>query len=1121
MGEELWIVKQGTVSVIVDGMERTLLGKSDYWGDGALVRKHPSPATLEALGTEDGGRLEVLKLSRSSFEELGMNKMVKFPKRAAIYNGRRKGSSPGKSSPSNSRGPRRERSESSINSSIYRIPGGSEPENPPTAEEEAFIAEALQANVNLAEYLQVSEDVLLNHMAKKAERVTVKAGATISRYGEYSDFMGVIHTGYVDVQLGSGGDRGTNSLSKTMVNQEQELQDLLLATLQVRGSYTDMGALTSQLSPSQRAEQDEDDLPRRSCLSSALVEAKNSDWETPCAEALSRSASAQFGRQTSSGSSKASSRQGSKQAPPEVGRVVSSQSWDRQVSLESLQEWNKQVSWDRQTSGFSMAPERGASGSPRKSVVHGLGPGDILGELSLLFNTGRVATFKASADADVELFHISREVFKKCFYQKRPELQQWYDLLDDVQMFSSLFTFQRQELARNALGYHTYQPNEKVVEKGKAREDRLMCLYVIASGSALLTYNTADDDGLRKKVDSSTDITNSTEVQREGSRVRFTSDMQSNDMERSSSKKAPDQVELYRAETFGERSLAGGERIPENDVIAGDKGLVCISIHGHVFHNMGLHVEDLVNTIVHQHAVEAPDEPTKQSDEAVRRGSVTTPRGPDYMKLKRQTTKRARNSMYLACNAEVDPTNLRNLAFLGRGAFGLVVLQEDPDSGKMYALKRMSKGLIQERGAEKHISAERDLMSLLVNPFICRLRASYKDDQFLYMVQDAMLGGTLDDVIYHHREMINQYCCKFYAASMIEALEYLHGLHIAYRDLKPENVLLDGQGYAKLCDFGFARFAVNPTHTMCGSPEYMAPEIVDPKARQRGYNECVDWWSFGIVTYEMTAGQVPFHDEDDDGDFDYLALLKLQKAGVPANALPHGSPVSAFTFLQQLLTVDPTKRLGFQGADDVRKHPWLIDFDFPAFRKFTLESPLRPEACVPDAPAPQLWDACGNPVEVLVTQQKNTILTEGGDRFRNTLTIDQATGFGKGMSSRDFKEGKEEWCRGFTCEDPSQPMQAVTCYFKTHTCAEEQEGWSAYNMHTDLFVRYVPPANSPDEFKNFQLPASAAVRKSMDNKKKRGKKNNSSMIEKVESLKSKWFSSSTLLPWRTYKSEGT
>lgn len=185
------------------------------------------------------------------------------------------------------------------------------------------------------------------------------------------------------------------------------------------------------------------------------------------------------------------------------------------------------------------------------------------------------------------------------------------------------------------------------------------------------------------------------------------------------------------------------------------------------------------------------------------------------------------------------------------------------------------------------------------------------------MLQEYVIGGEL----FRHLRKSGRFSndtARFYAAEIVLALEYLHSKDIIYRDLKPENILLDHRGYIKITDFGFAKKVVDRTWTLCGTPEYLAPEIIQSK----GHSKSVDWWSLGILIFEMMAGYPPFYDDNHFGIYEHILGGKVQYPSYFENA--------AKDLLKKLLIIDRTKRLGNLkgGAEDVKKHKWFRGTDW-------------------------------------------------------------------------------------------------------------------------------------------------------------------------------------------------
>jgi protein kinase A len=174
-----------------------------------------------------------------------------------------------------------------------------------------------------------------------------------------------------------------------------------------------------------------------------------------------------------------------------------------------------------------------------------------------------------------------------------------------------------------------------------------------------------------------------------------------------------------------------------------------------------------------------------------------------------------------------------------------------------YALKTMRKRQLIALKQVTHVMNEKKLLALCDHPFLINLVASFQDEIELYMVLELALGGELFSLL-RDRMRFDEATARFYAACVVSAFIQMHDKKIAYRDLKPENLLLDKGGYIKICDFGFAKIVEDRTFTLCGTPEYLAPEII----ASVGHGLPVDWWAMGILIYEMLCGDPPFVSDD-------------------------------------------------------------------------------------------------------------------------------------------------------------------------------------------------------------------------------------------------------------------
>ncbi|TLD33248.1 hypothetical protein PspLS_00465 [Pyricularia sp. CBS 133598] len=277
-------------------------------------------------------------------------------------------------------------------------------------------------------------------------------------------------------------------------------------------------------------------------------------------------------------------------------------------------------------------------------------------------------------------------------------------------------------------------------------------------------------------------------------------------------------------------------------------------------------------------------------------------------------------------------TDFEILRTLGTGSFGRVHLVQSRHNQRFYAVKVLKKAQVVKMKQVEHTNDERKMLGEVKNPFLITLWGTFQDCRNLYMVMDFVEGGELFSLLRKSGRFPNP-VAKFYAAEVTLALEYLHAKNIIYRDLKPENLLLDRHGHLKITDFGFAKRVPDKTWTLCGTPDYLAPEVVSNK----GYNKSVDWWSLGILIYEMLCGYTPFWDSGSPMKI-YENILK-GKVRYPAYINP-----DAQDLLQRLITADLTKRLGnlYGGSQDVRNHPWFAEVTWDRLARKDIDAPYTP-----------------------------------------------------------------------------------------------------------------------------------------------------------------------------------
>jgi serine/threonine kinase 38 len=306
------------------------------------------------------------------------------------------------------------------------------------------------------------------------------------------------------------------------------------------------------------------------------------------------------------------------------------------------------------------------------------------------------------------------------------------------------------------------------------------------------------------------------------------------------------------------------------------------------------------------------------------------------------------------------------LTIIGKGAYGEVRLCRIKRTAEIVAMKKMKKSDMINKKQVKHVKAERDVLAQAQNPWIVELYYSFQDENYLYLAMEYLPGGDLMN-LFIKRETLTEEEARFYGAEIVQAVHSAHQLNYIHRDLKPDNVLLDARGHIKLSDFGLCKMApITPTPSVLtrihhvredyegevdyserrmgfkrnrqlafstvGTPDYIAPEVFS----QQGYNETVDWWSVGVILFEMMIGYPPFY--SDEPSLTCQKIVHWKKTlRIPSEAQLSPSAVDLILSLMR----DSHERLGANGVEEIRSHPFFIGIDWNRLRE--MEAPFIPD----------------------------------------------------------------------------------------------------------------------------------------------------------------------------------
>ena len=289
-----------------------------------------------------------------------------------------------------------------------------------------------------------------------------------------------------------------------------------------------------------------------------------------------------------------------------------------------------------------------------------------------------------------------------------------------------------------------------------------------------------------------------------------------------------------------------------------------------------------------------------------------------------------------------------SLSIIGRGAFGEVHVCREIKTGKIYAVKKIKKDVLLEKNQIIHIRSEQQFMSKVKSPWIVDLKASFQEDDYLYLIMEFCQGGDFMNLLIK-KDILTEEEARFYTAELILAVESIHKLDCIHRDIKPDNILIDKNGHIKLSDFGLAKISEKlvqpqnfknnknrPTHqknySCVGTAYYVAPEVL----KKTGYSEDIDWWSVGVILFEMLVGYAPFCSEKTK-DVCYKVLNWKEFLKIPDDVII--SP-EAEDLIAKMVN-DSDKRLGKNGVDEIKAHPFFKKIDWNNIRN--TKAPFIPD----------------------------------------------------------------------------------------------------------------------------------------------------------------------------------
>ncbi|XP_070820382.1 cGMP-dependent protein kinase 2 [Chaetodon trifascialis] len=503
------------------------------------------------------------------------------------------------------------------------------------------------------------------------------------------------------------------------------------------------------------------------------------------------------------------------------------------------------------------------------------------GELAILYNCTRTASVRAVNK--VRTWALDREVFQNIMRRTaETRHEQYRNFLRSVSLLANLPEDKLSKIV-DCLEVEYYDKGEYVIREGEEGST----FYIIAQGKVKVTQSTE-------------------------------------------AHKVPQIINtLQRGDYFGEKALISDD-VRSANIIAEENGVECLVIDRETFDQTVGTFNELQKYLQGYVATLDRDDKKRHARKSVSRHQ-SQPLSADVIHLK---------DMVSVFSPSRPFDHLEVIATLGVGGFGRVELVKVQDKDVTFALKVIKKKHVVDNRQEEHIHSERKILAEARSPFVVKLYRTFKDNKYVYMLLEACLGGEVWSLL-RDRGSFDEATAKFCVGCVTEAFDYLHRKGVLYRDLKPENLMLDTEGYIKLVDFGFAKKirCGQKTWTFCGTPEYVAPEII----LNKGHNFSVDFWSLGILVFELLTGSPPFSGSDQMMTYTFI-LKGIEKMDFPKKVTKRPEDL-----IRKLCRRNPSERLGNlkNGITDIKKHRWFNGFNWEGLKARSLPSPLKRELTGP------------------------------------------------------------------------------------------------------------------------------------------------------------------------------